>query len=140
MPKTVDILKALEQLEQALDTGPSGQQGAWASCVEQKLAQLQQALQRHAAQLNTPNGPLPDVDRPLLPSPGEDRKATALQHELEQFLRETKTLLAQVHDLGPSARALYQRVHELIHAVRRYEHAEVDLILDTVTTDIGAGD
>ena len=140
MAKTVDILMALEQLERALDTGTSGQQGAWASCSEQKLTQLQQALQRHAAQLNTPNGPLPDVDRPLLPSPGEDRKATALQHELEQFLKEVETLRAQTRDLGPSAGALRQRVRELAAAVRRYEHAEVDLILDTVTTDIGAGD
>ena len=133
MAKPEDILTAVEQLEQALD-------GTSATRVEQALATLQQALRRRGAELKGHDDPLPDVDRPLLPSPGEDRKVGELHHQLESCLHEAEALRAEVRDSGTASESLRDRGHKLARALRNHEHAEVDLILETVTTDIGAGD
>jgi len=138
MAKTDDLVTALEQLEQAV-----GAPAADPERVEQGLARLEQALARRTASLRSPDARVVDVDRPLLPSPGEDRKAADLQHELEDFLGQTKTLREQTRGTTGAvadAPALRDRVRELIQAIRRHEHAEVELILDSVNTDIGAGD
>ena len=137
--KTDDITAAVGQLEKVLGE-PTDQERAWTGRVDAALARLEEALRRQAKLLRPPDGRVPDVDRPLLPSPGEDRKAAGLQHELEDFLQEIKALRAQVQDARSVIEPLRERVRALVEAVRRHEHAEVDLILDSVTTDIGAGD
>jgi hypothetical protein len=137
--KTDDISAALGQLDKILEE-PAEQERAWAGLVDGALARLEEALRRQATELRPPNGRVPDVHRPLLPSPGEDRKAAGLQHELEEFLQTIDTLRAQTHDAGSAVEPLRERARALVQAVRRHEHAEVDLILDSVTTDIGAGD
>jgi len=129
MAKTSHILKAVEQLEQALGGESAGR-------IEQTLAALQEALRQRAATLKPPDDPLPDVDRPLLPSPGEDRKAAELREQVGGFLWETEALRAQARDGGAEADAFRERAR----ALRNHEHAEVDLILESVNTDIGAGD
>jgi hypothetical protein len=137
--KADDITAALGQLEKILGE-PAGQGQGWSGRVDAALARLEGELRREATELKAPDGPVPDVDRPLIPSPGEDRKAAHLRDELEDFLQEIQALRSQARDGGSTVEPLRERGRELVQAVRRHEHAEVDLILDSVNTDIGAGD
>lgn len=154
--------KVLGELEQAVAAESAGQERAWAARVGQALAGLEQALARRAALLRSPDGRVVDVDRPLLPSPGEDRKAAGLQHELEGFLQQTQVLRTQAEAAAafrqdgrpdesaaaaaravvpvPDFGALRDSARTLVQAIRSHENAEAELILESVNTDIGGGD
>jgi len=110
------------------------------------LACLEQAVREHAGSLESPEGKLVEVDRPLLPSPTVARRTDELRRELAGFLGEAGAVREQVRAAGqgPAAGAalgqLARRARALVGAVGRYEEEEAQVILDGVTTDIGAGD
>ena len=114
-----DLVTALGELEQAVTAASADQ--------ERALAGLEQALTRRVVALRSPDGRVVDVDRPLLPSPGEDRKAAGLQHELEVFLQQTQALRAQVQGAAASSAVapladggtLRDQVRILVAAIRR---------------------
>ena len=130
------------------------------------IESLESFLRRqHAATLEAPDGRVVDVDSARLPSPTMSRRAAKLHEELDRFLDETRALRTKVRGVAPGqgsadnpsalAGALtvapeagaipdfgvfWTRAQELLNALNRYEEQEANLILDSVTTDIGAGD
>lgn len=166
MPGRNETLKAAaERLEKVLDENKFGPDQGWTDRVDRALADIEQAVQVHASALQPADGRIVKVDRPRLPSPGVDRRAAALRQELDELLRETTELRAKVKGVAaafgvnvnpsglagalpvaPEAGALpdfgvfRQRVKHLADGLERYEEEEAHLILDSVNTDIGAGD
>jgi hypothetical protein len=163
--KTDQLLTAIDQLEHILSQDSTNREAPWFFRMEQALAAVEQALRQHSANLEGPDGRVLDVDRPRIPSPGVVRRAGELQDGLHDLLKQTQALRARLQQatpasgfpshpeetagalpVAPEAGALAdfgilcQRARSLVENLRRYENEEVDLILETVNTDVGAGD
>jgi hypothetical protein len=156
--------KVADDLERALGNGP-GRELDWARAADRALAAVEEAARLRAEALRTPDGHLIDLDRPLLPSPVVDRRTDTLERQLQQVLEQAGSLRRQVRgaaegvgmdqdpaeaagalSVAPEAGAVAdlgvfrQHAHELAKALRQIEQEEADLVLDSVTPDIGAGD
>ena len=142
------FLTAVAELKQALAEDSTGRERDWAERVDRALAGIVGAVQRHNATLLAPSGGVVDVASGQVPSPGVDRRLAVLYEELEGMLGEAAALRARLQRVLTSATAgelpdctlCRCRAAELLDALDRYETDEADLILDSVTTDIGAGD
>jgi hypothetical protein len=138
---------AVTRLEQALATNAAGRERDWSGRVDRALAEVERAIRKHVTDPWPSDGPMRDLDRPLLPSPGVDRRAAYLRRDLQDLLRETEALRGLVRATPraggrPEAdRGTFDhRVQVLAAALDRFGTEEVDLVQDSVTTDIGAGD
>jgi hypothetical protein len=133
--KQESIRAAVEELEHTLDT--TGDRGR----LDRALAGIEQAVREHAEALDGER--LIDVENPRLPSPGVDRKVGALRQELGELLAQTRVLrdrLGQASGDTPDFGPLRARFRRLLRSFGQYEADEVCVILDTLNTDIGAGD
>ncbi len=109
--------------------------------VRQALGEVERALRHHAGDLAPEDDTLADPPgRPLIPSPGVERRAEELRRESRDLLRQTRALQAEL-SAGPGEGSdLAERVRELLRALERHERDEIDLVQQSLTTDIGAGD
>jgi len=160
-----DFMGAVDRLEQALATVNTEKGSCRTAEVDKALAEVEASARQHAEALLPADGSLIKVDRPLLPSPGVDRRAEALKQELEGLGAEAATLRQRVGnvelppnqgqdpttlagalpvapELGavPDFSVFCARARQLLHSLQHYEEEEVELILKSVNTDIGAGD
>jgi hypothetical protein len=153
--KQYQLAASVDQLEEALASPAAGDEKRWSTLVDRALAEVQEAAHQHAAELTTPGTLLVEVDRPLLPSPGVDRRAGALHDELEGFVQEVRALRqglrglmpicrnsTEVQEVGPTVDlgAVCRRARTLVRTLEHFEEEEAALILDSVNTDVGAGD
>jgi hypothetical protein len=158
------LLTAADRLERTLGEAAPGRERDWAGEVDDALAGLDQAVRQRAATLVSRDGSVLKVDRPRLPSPTVDRQAADLRQELDDILGQIGTLRLEVQGAGqafggaaaaartsgalPAARpaavpdfgGLSQKGREVVEAVRRYEEDAARVVLESVNTDIGAGD
>jgi len=147
----------LRRLERALGSDAAGRECEWAQRVSEALHALLQSLRRHAAEADSQDGPLTEVDqtRPTLA-----RQVTELRRQHADLLAQTVELCRQVRsarqtfgpadcsDLPapalpsaiPDFGALRKQANQLLAGVRRHEERETDLVQESVTTDIGVGD
>jgi|SRR5579875_1004944 chromosome segregation ATPase len=134
----------LDRLHQVLDTDCAGREHDWVEAVEDALARLEAALQQHQAAAWHPEGPLAEIDqtRPTLV-----RKADELRNDYEDLARQLPALREQVRRAAEAIRldggdiaALRQQVEQLLAGLQEKREAEMKLVLDSVNTDIGAGD
>jgi hypothetical protein len=165
MTKNTDnFLAAIQRFERVVDgQARSGQEQQ--ADLDQALAGLEEAVCLHADSLREPEELLDHLDGPRIPSPGLDRRTQNLRDELAAILENIRSLRAQVHaegqppavDVDPATLAgalpvapevggvvehgiLLQRARQFIQTLEAFENEEADVILDTVNTDIGAGD
>jgi hypothetical protein len=136
---------AVDNLEQAL-AQPALAAGAWAGRVGWALAQLEQAIHRQDTILESPEGEFVEVESGQWPSQGMDRRVAHLHEELAGLLAEAEALRVLVHAVpeegvdsavGDDFR---RRAAALVECLHGYEQEEFRLILESATTDIGAGD
>jgi hypothetical protein len=149
--KGVALTTAVDNLERELAAAPASSP-AWAGRIDRALAAVEQAVRRHAGDLTPAGEAPPDLDRPLIPSPGLERRTDGLRRELEELLREAVDLRAKVRALArpPAVRlvteaaadagALSARARQLASSLAQFEEAEIDVMQESVNTDIGAGD
>lgn len=138
------LMGATEELRQALGEDTAGGRG-WGERVARALAGVERALRQRAGEPLSAEEPLADADRPLLPSPGVERRADELQHEAADLLREARALRGEVSagrggDPAAGAGTLAERLGRLVQALARHEQGEIDLVQESITLDIGAGD
>jgi hypothetical protein len=143
------LLAALTELKRALPACDSGTPQEWAPRIMQALARLEQAVRRKEATLEAPGGELIDIDRGQIPSPGLDRhvddireELSALYHEASDLRRGLQHALEEApHGLSPEVNEDFRAsVAALAKGLERCEQEEARLVLETVNTDIGAGD
>lgn len=161
-PREDGLADAVTKLEAALATLTPGQERTWATGLEGALASLEEALKRHLEAAEGPDGFLVQVD---LTRPSLTRKVGQLRAEHRTLPESTRLLRQQVTQLrrafepdaarGNLAKplpapeettsscdpgAVRQAVERLLAALRQHREWEVDLLLESVDTDLGAGD
>jgi hypothetical protein len=143
-PKEDFLLRAADRLTQALAEAESGRPGQWGPTLRAALAEVEATLRQGQRTAASPEGPLAEVDhtRPTL-----DRQAAAWRDDLAQLREQCRELLNEVQRQDGSGQPdlaaqgdLHRRVEEFIAALRRSRDSETDLVLESVNTDLGAGD
>ncbi|MBI1914749.1 MAG: hypothetical protein HYS12_08435 [Planctomycetes bacterium] len=158
----IDPLSApVNDLQQVLTQGFPGRERDWAERVAAGLGAVEAALRQHAGQSETPDGVFAAVD---LQRPTFLRQMNGLRLGLTDLLREVRDLSERVRQAGrafttaaprghldqlpaPVARAavphfgeLRAEVEDFLGRLRQHREEETRLVLESVTTDIGAGD
>jgi hypothetical protein len=153
---------ALERLARVVDENFAGHEGEWADDVGKALSDLVQALRQHTAGAESPDGMLTEID---LTRPTLVRRVSALRREHADFLDETNRLCREVQSVAQALQALVhpaatvevlpkpagpekvpdfevlrERCEKLVAALQHHKEEEVTLTLESVSTDIGAGD
>jgi hypothetical protein len=155
------VLRAIEELRQALAEGFPGREHDWTERVGNGLAHLEGALRGHIGQAEKTDGIFSGVD---LQRPTFVRQVNGLRLGLRELVRDLHTLRDQVRLAGeafrpaashtdpdrlprPIAQAsvprfgeLRSRVESFLARVEQQRGKETRLVLESVTTDIGAGD
>ena len=124
------LLQALRRLERAI-----GADEAWRLC--RALAGVEAALRRHYLSANEPDGIPGPIDRTRL---GLARLSEALGQHHQELLRKVVSLREATGHTKTLNRALCRTAAELATELRRVEAAEAGLVLESVNTDLGAGD
>jgi hypothetical protein len=161
--KSEDPLQAaLERLTRFLDANATGREGEWATDASKALGILEQALRQHTADAESPDGMFTEVD---LTRPTLVRRVSELRGQHVEFLDETCHLQREVASVAqafqslalpaatvdalpkpaasetvPDFGALRERCEKLVAALRHHHEQEITLTLESVNTDIGAGD
>jgi hypothetical protein len=131
----------------------------WAGMVWYVLARLERALRVLLDPDNNPTGPESEVDHTRESLLRRHKKLTQVQHNLvercqalkweafranqpctEEPLGKMPPLHSLDGCLSPDYHALKQRLHAFVLALEARQHEEVSLVLESVTTDLGAGD
>lgn len=130
---------AADKLEQAFRKAAGVAAGSTAP-LDQALADLAQAIQKHRDSLKSPEGKIVEVDSPRLPSPVVARRTRNLRQEMDDLLNRVRTLRAKVTSQTPDLTLLRPDADRIVKDLKSFGDDEAELILDAVNTDIGAGD
>lgn len=164
LPEKHSLMTVVDELKRALTSDTAGRQSGWASRLDAAFATLEQAVSEHRANLSDEEGRVVDVDTPLNPSPTVARRAEALRQELAGLAQEARLLRRKLRDVHPSQGALdpataagalgvapetadvtdfgvfCERCEQLLQRFEQYEAEEAELMQQSVTLDLGAGD
>jgi hypothetical protein len=151
---------SVDDLSEALASSAPGNEREWTKRVAEALAQVEHHLRRHAAETRSPDGPLAEVD---LTRPTLARQAAGLRRDYDELLKQCLALQEGVRRAAaafaptealqspkrpptskdspiPDFGALRDQAAPLLEELRRKKEAEIDLVQESVTTDIGVGD
>jgi hypothetical protein len=151
-----------DELLQMLTENVPGREGDWAENMSAALDRCERAIRRHAAIVEAPNGTYAQID---LTRPTLARRVANLRQEHGAFLEQTRALKQEMDGIRqafkpyedltaqpdplprppavaaiPDFGSLRQRVEQLWAALDHHTHEEANLVVETVTTDIGVGD
>jgi hypothetical protein len=156
LPRRYDSLAtSLDRLGDALGRTVPGNEWEWANGVGNALGHMEAALREHRASAKAPNGALAGVDetRPTLA-----RQADKLRRDDDHLLTQILGLRQEVRRAAEAFRPAVERTgngvaceipdfgtmrHEaeqLLAAMQQHKEVEMRLVMDSVNTDIGAGD
>ena len=161
--KKQSLARAVEGLKQVLAGDAAGQGEAWVRRVDQALDAVELAVRQHRATLSDDEGRIVDVNTSLNPSPGVARRADGLRQELDNLLNQAAKLRGKLKTIHPAAATdpstaagalpvapevgdatdfsvFCERAEQLLEGLGRYDEEEAELIEDSVTMDLGAGD
>lgn len=151
-PKTDERLRqSMTSLERALRAKAAGREYQWSAFVADALDQVRAAMQsRRGVQASAD---VVDKTRPTLA-----RQAEGLQRDIADCLERTTSMHQELQRVSrrfaPRARGqvrgdgetvsdftdIRRRAADLIDALKHIREAEVNLVLDSINTDIGVGD
>jgi hypothetical protein len=132
-------------LEQALAPAPAEAPPIWIARMDRALAGVEQAASGRRSSFAKENK-LSEVSD-LIPSPGLDRRLGRLRQELGTLVEEAGAIREAMRQevekprvAAASLRRFHRRAARLLLGLEQYELEEGRLLLDSVNTDIGAGD
>jgi len=148
-----DLHDALDNLRSAVESPVPGHEGEWAATVSDALRQLETAQRAHFERARTKEGPLDAIDKTR---PALVRRAGELLAEekaqLERMAVLTGNLQAAATAFQPGARnvaargavpdfsAVRQQVEDILAQAQHAKEVEDQLVIESVTTELGAGD
>ena len=148
------LVVSLDALRQALVADVPGREREWAEAVGDALGCIERSLRQQAA-AKVSDGPLAEVDetRPTLA-----RQADAVRSHYDDLLMQLLSLRDEVQraivaftpaaelSTRPSAAgvadfgAIRRQAEQVLAGLQQNKETEAKLVLESVTTDIGAGD
>ncbi len=158
------LANAVKGLTQMLGEDATGRAKDWTQRVDQALSALEHSVRRHRAHLEDAEGRVVDVESSLNPSPTVARRANQLCQELDSLLREAQALRGKLQGIHPSTEKMdastaagalavapeagdvadfgvfCERAERLLEGFEHYDEEESELIQESVTMDLGAGD
>jgi uncharacterized membrane protein YccC len=158
------LANAVKELKRVLAEDAAGREKDWTGRMGQALSALEQSVRQHRAKLEDAEGRVVEVERSLNPSPTVARRADQLREELDRLLQDAHALRGKLQSTHPSrarmdpataAGALSvapeagdvadfgvfcERVEHLLDGFEHYDEEEAELIQESVTMDLGAGD
>jgi PAS domain S-box-containing protein len=137
---TRDILLMLaKRLEQALAADSNGREHGWTERVSLVLERVAQMLEQHLAEVAAPDGPFAQADRT---KPSVNRHIERLRRQYAEFLEQARALREDVEraSAGQNLSSIRERLRAFVAELEHYRKEEINLVMDSVTTDIGAGD
>jgi hypothetical protein len=157
------LLASGESLKSALEVDIAGHEPEWAERARVALIHIENTLRQHIAEVEAPAGLLAtevDLTRPSLV-----REVSKLRREHQDLLEKAAALREQVEAAGqafqpiiegasaacalpePAQHAgvinlgqLRDSIEQFLAALLKHREREADLTLESVTTDLGAGD
>jgi hypothetical protein len=164
LPRKSSLVRSVEELRKVLDERDGDRGKDWPRRAEQCLERIEQSARRHRARLENADGRVVDLDTPLNPSPTVARRTDELRQDLGDLLREARTLRERARTLHPVAAntdpgtvagvlpvapeaadiadfaVFCERVERLLEGFEHVDEEETDLIQESITLDLGAGD
>jgi len=165
LPVREPLLALVDKLEHALEAKFTGREDQWIASVERGLGGVATGLTEHSAELETNDGLFSSLADPqhnaLLPG---KRRIRRLRQEHSDFtwwiqglqkniknlrnrlLVPTQTKVGQIHRLrGTNGaeekfREFRHRARYLVARLKHHRDSEAQLLLESVTTEIGGGD
>jgi hypothetical protein len=150
------LVRAANRLDHALTEEAPGRERTWAETVGAALVDVENGLRQYQAAAETPNGPLAEVDqtRPTL-----RRQSAGWRHELARLLELCTSLQAEVRRAAGAFQAtadtllertsaqgvpvfgdIRRRAEELAAGLCHCKETEAGMVLESINTDLGAGD
>lgn len=161
-PREDLLAAAIERFEHAAAAPAPGRERDWAAGLDAALASLQDTFPRHLETAEGPDGLFTEID---LTRPSLTRKVGQLRTEHRSLPETVGSLREQVRQLGrafepavspgdlakplPPPEATLSRADpesvrrsadQLLSALKLHRDLEVDLVLESVDTDLGTGD
>jgi Hemerythrin HHE cation binding domain len=156
------LAQAIERLEHTMEAEVPGHEYQWATETGAALTGLDAVLRKHAVMAEAPDGLFSEID---LNRPTLSRQVGKLEREHKDFLERVRDLRTQVQSAAtifqsprpqvsssgslpaPASTAgvadfgaLRQQLAKFLGALREHHDCENALVIESVTTDLGAGD
>ena len=155
------LVHAAEELARVLSLNLPGTENDWAESVITALTGVEQAWREHTRQFEGEEGLSAQVD---LSRPSLVRQVGDIRREHLDFLGQLNTLRAQVRNAADALKshssnsattalpepalavgisdfnALRASLGEFLHALEQHRDSEAAVAIESVTTDLGAGD
>jgi hypothetical protein len=132
----------MERLRQVLAADASGREQKWAHTVDRALARVEEMLQHDTVFALAPGGTLDQVegDQPRL-----SRQTTTLSRDYGDLLENSAALREEVRCASGNVPAatitvLRSRGEQFLDDLHKTTEAQNLLLMDSLNTDIGAGD
>jgi hypothetical protein len=162
--KISSLVEAVSALKNVLSERATASETSGLRQMDSYLARIERAAQQHRRKLGEGNEEMVNVDTPLTSSPTVARRTDALRQELDALVQEATRLRRQAQTVHPVATAVnpataagalpvspeaadvadlgvfYERLEQLLDRFEHFEEDETELIQDSVTLDLGAGD
>jgi ABC-type transporter Mla subunit MlaD len=153
------LVPAQQRLGRAIEAAVTGRERAWAEAMNDALGEVERALRQHPALAQNMGGASAQIDRTR---PSLARQAQKLNEEQKELLQRVMDLRGKAQaaarifgsDVNPSQPAgaangtdsipdfgtIQHLAEECQAGLQRILDAEAGLVLESVNTDIGAGD
>lgn len=144
-----ELVPPVEHLKKAVAAESSGNDRAWSQQLSDALAELEEAMRRHVAEAEAPAGIYAEVD---LTRPSLVREVGELRREHAVFADQLADLRLQLQraargmperpgtDPASGLSAIRQAVRDFVTALEQHRAHEAGVLIESVTTDLGAGD
>ena len=136
-PHRLDYFAASRaRLAEAIANPVTGHEWRWSEGMLKALSGLERNLRERILLENAPDARMPEVDSTRA---SLARQADALRHSFDALLAQTTALREAVAE-GADPDEVCRDAENLLAALDATESAENELVLEGVTTDLGAGD